>query len=175
MRTHLEPHPDTRDTPAKNISVHVARPSADIVVLHYSLTAALDLIAIPAQVSSERTDELWKHTCFEAFIAFDGGYYEFNASPSTQWALYRFSGYREGMAIAHELPRPDITIERGVGRFDLTATLRIPNLPRSARLALTAVIEAVDGAKSYWSLKHPEGKPDFHHADGFALDLPEPQ
>ena len=26
------------------------------------------------------------------------GYYEFNFSPSGEWAAYRFSGYREGMA-----------------------------------------------------------------------------
>ena len=40
------------------------------------------------------------------------------------------------------------------------------------RLALTAVIEETGGAKSYWALKHAPGKPDFHHADGFVLELP---
>jgi hypothetical protein len=33
------------------------------------------------------------------------------------------------------------------------------------------VIEETNGAKSYWALKHPPGKPDFHHADGFVLEL----
>ena len=37
-----------------------------------------------------------------------------------------------------------------------------------------AVIEAVDGSVSYWALAHPAGKPDFHHPDGFALQLPPP-
>ncbi len=39
-------------------------------------------------------------------------------------------------------------------------------------LALSAVIEEKEGTKSYWALKHPPGKPDFHHPDCFALTLP---
>jgi len=35
------------------------------------------------------------------------------------------------------------------------------------------VIEARDGRISYWALNHPTNKPDFHHADGFALKLRE--
>ena len=42
------------------------------------------------------------------------------------------------------------------------------------RVAISAVIEEADGTKSYWALAHPPGKPDFHHADGFALQLPPP-
>jgi len=37
--------------------------------------------------------------------------------------------------------------------------------------ALSAVIEDDDGAFSYWALRHPPGKPDFHHPDAFALML----
>ena len=40
-----------------------------------------------------------------------------------------------------------------------------------AKLALSAVIEELDGTKSYWALAHPPGKPDFHHPDCFALTL----
>lgn len=39
------------------------------------------------------------------------------------------------------------------------------------RAAITAVIEEADGTKSYWALAHPAGKPDFHHPDGFVLEL----
>jgi hypothetical protein len=41
-------------------------------------------------------------------------------------------------------------------------------------LGLSAVIEETSGAKSYWALAHPPGRPDFHHADGFALMLDAP-
>jgi hypothetical protein len=48
------------------------------------------------------------------------------------------------------------------------------SLPRDApwRLGLSAVIEETSGRKSYWALAHPPGKPDFHHADCFAYELP---
>jgi len=37
------------------------------------------------------------------------------------------------------------------------------------------LIEETNGAKSYWALAHAPGKPDFHHPDAFALDLPAPE
>ena len=42
---------------------------------------------------------------------------------------------------------------------------------RSLRLGLSAVVEEYDGMLSYWALRHPPGKPDFHHAAAFALVL----
>ena len=42
---------------------------------------------------------------------------------------------------------------------------------RPLRLGLSAVVEDVDGILSYWALRHPSGKPDFHHTDAFALQL----
>jgi hypothetical protein len=39
------------------------------------------------------------------------------------------------------------------------------------RLGLSAVIEEERGMLSYWALKHPTGRPDFHHPDAFALEL----
>lgn len=39
-------------------------------------------------------------------------------------------------------------------------------------IAISAVIEEADGAKSYWALVHPSDKPDFHHPDSFVLELP---
>jgi len=42
----------------------------------------------------------------------------------------------------------------------------------SWRLGLAAVIEEASGRKSYWALAHPPGKPDFHHSDCFAHEIP---
>ena len=36
---------------------------------------------------------------------------------------------------------------------------------------LSAVIEDPNGVLSYWALRHPPGKPDFHHPDTFALEI----
>jgi hypothetical protein len=42
------------------------------------------------------------------------------------------------------------------------------------QLALSAVVEDEQGLLSYWALKHPPGRPDFHHPDAFALELERP-
>ena len=100
----------------------------------------------------------------------DAGYREFNFSPSTQWAAYDFDSYRAGMRNADVLA-PRIEVRYGPERYELYAAFDLPG-GTPWRLALTAVIEETDGVKSYWALKHPPGKPDFHHADGFVLELP---
>ena len=51
----------------------------------------------------------------------------------------------------------------------------LPPLTRSIRLALSAVVEAADGELSYWALRHPPGRPDFHHIDAFDLQLDGPE
>jgi len=40
------------------------------------------------------------------------------------------------------------------------------------RLGLSAVLEEASGRTSYWALAHSTAKPDFHHADCFACELP---
>ena len=106
-------------------------------------------------------------------------YAEFNFAPSTLWAAYRFNRYRGGMTVAHEIATPEIDVRSTGGTFDLQAPLELGglvNLPNDAvwRLGLSAVIEEANGRISYWALAHPPGKPDFHHADSFALELHEP-
>ena len=127
--------------------------------------------------ASARTDELWRHTCFEAFIGAGVAYYEFNFAPSTRWAAYQFSGYRTGMRIATEIGTPEIAVQSSLERYTLQASLELDQLlfPRGAmlRLGISAVIEESSGRRSYWALAHPPGKPDFHHSDCFTMKLPE--
>jgi hypothetical protein len=126
-----------------------------------------------------RADGLWNQTCFEAFIATADTprYYELNFSPSREWAIYRFDAYRAGMSPIDVTLPPELVIRRFDDRLELDATIRLPelNISQSARalqLALSAVVEDENGRLSYWALKHAKGKPDFHHADGFVLELP---
>ena len=42
-------------------------------------------------------------------------------------------------------------------------------------LGLSTVVEDNHGRLSYWALRHPSGKPDFHHPDTFALEIVPPQ
>jgi hypothetical protein len=136
-------------------------------VLTYSVDGAFPLN--PAPAVSERTDGLWQHTCFELFVApvEEDGYFEFNFSPSTQWAAYRFDGYRAGMA-DFPIDAPIIeSMENGA-----RVVLDLGALPEGEwRVGITAVIEERDGTKSYWALAHPGEKPDFHDAGGFVLTV----
>lgn len=144
---------------------------AGVSVLVFRVTGVVP--AIPAPAAPARTDGLWQHTCFELFVkpAASEGYYEFNFSPSSQWAAYRFDGYREGMADLPLAPPAIEPIEAGI-----RVTIDLGDLPAGPwRVALTAVIEERDGTKSYWALNHPGGAPDFHHPDCFALELPAPE
>jgi hypothetical protein len=177
MRLRLSRHPDSRSLAAAQIEVEIARPAPHRLTLSYGVDGALDDIRFPPKDKPARTDELWRHTCFEAFIRAPSGspYYEFNFSPSTRWAAYRFSGYRNGMGVA-EVDVPLIESQRSAERYTLRASLdldRLPELPREAlwRLGLSALIEDMNGSTSYWALAHPPGKPDFHHPDCFAHAL----
>ena len=109
-------------------------------------------------------------------MADDGHYCEFNFSPSTCWAAYSFSSYREDMEIAHG-GVPTIKITETANRFSLVASFSVDSyLPVWwQRIGLSAVLACRDGSKTYWALAHPPGKPDFHHKDCFALALPAPK
>jgi hypothetical protein len=179
MRQALKLHPESRCAAASRVDVKIARPHPGRLVLRYLVTGKIGDLRLPAMTVPARADALWQHTCFEAFLAAspDAGYYEFNFAPSTRWAAYRFSAYRRDMSAAEDVAAPRIEAQASGERCALQASLDLdgmPNLPRDAawRLALSAVIEETSGGKSYWALAHPPGKPDFHHADGFACELP---
>ena len=164
----LKPHPDTGEAPATGVEVHVERDGL-LLWLRFVVAGDVDRIVWPAEKLQGRTDDLWRHTCFEAFVATDDGYVEYNLSPSSQWASYRFDGPRAGMRLADEVA----TVEGMDGASDLVALEARIELPHGAkRLGLSAVIESVDGDISYWALAHPSARPDFHHPDSFVLDLP---
>ncbi len=138
-------------------------------------------LQIPAQSLPRRADCLWQHTCFEAFIRADRdpSYCEFNFSPSGEWAAYWFRAYRDGGPIDDEALLPEIVVRRMPDRIELDAVLPLDRLPAIrtgtlVQIGLSAVIEGNDGALSYWALKHPAAKPDFHHPQSFVLDLPFP-
>jgi hypothetical protein len=175
MRYTLKCHPDSPCAAATHINLDVARPRASSLLLSYTVAGKIGDLLMPAVTAPARIDELWRHTCFEAFIRAtpDGGYYEFNFSPSTQWAAYRFDGYRSGMRVAAEIGAPKIAVESTSECYTLQAALDLGELlPASRwRLGLSAVIEETDGRKSYWALAHSSGKPDLHHPDCFAGEL----
>src|SRR5215510_11813741 len=177
----LRPHSESRQDVVSRIEVDVSRPSNRHLHLRYLVSGAIGELRLPPRAAAARADELWRHSCFEAHLrGFPGeAYAEFNFAPSTQWAAYQFSGYRAGMTVAHEIRTPEIHVQSAPESFMLLAALdlgALASLPGDAvwRLGLSAVIEERSGRVSYWALAHPPGRPDFHHSDCFAVELPPP-
>jgi hypothetical protein len=171
-------HPETPGSPVRGIRVHV-RSTPGRLAITYLIEGQLARMRVPPPRSPRIAHGLWQCTCCECFVALDGepGYHEFNFAPSGEWAAYAFAKYREGEALADEALNPRIAVRRSDDRLELDASIALDRLSAthpSARLtlALSAVIEDEGGALSYWALRHPEGKPDFHHRDSFALNLP---
>jgi hypothetical protein len=167
-------HPTTPCNAVRAIRVEVCRAVATLE-LRYRTEGDIEDLIVPAVCAARRVDRLSQHTCFEAFIrAGDGrGYLELNFSPSTEWAVYSFTDYRTGMTDAGAAA-PHISVQRDHGVLQLDVVIDLASLPQlpgdgQLKLALSAVIEEADHRLSYWALAHPAGKPDFHHAEGFAL------
>lgn len=167
-------------TPApvvRTIEAHATIRPDGALTIAYRLWGDMARLLIPELCSPTRTDSLWEHTCFEAFVgtAGDTAYREFNFSPSGQWAAYAFSSYRQPQEAAAPMHAPQITARLFAGRFELEAIIAPEALPpgEALQIGLSAVVEAadtVDGSHSYWALRHPAARPDFHHRDAFTLE-----
>jgi hypothetical protein len=174
----LTAHPSTPNEAVCSLGAQLRVKEPDILVFRYSLVADMSRVRVPSSGVGVRADVLWKHTCFEAFVApADApGYHEFNFSPSLDWAIYRFSAYRDGMSPAEVCRAPQISVRRDDHGLELQSAVRLGHLVdypdvRHLRVALAAVIEDETGRLSYWGLRHPPGKPDFHHPNSFALEV----
>jgi hypothetical protein len=174
----LTAHPSTPSDAVRSLEVQLRVKEPGILVFQYSLDADMSRIRVPLSGAGARVDALWKHTCFEAFVASADapGYHEFNFSPSLDWAIYRFSAYREGMSLAEIGGAPEISVRQGDDGLELHSAVRLGQLTdlrdaRHLRIALAAVIEDENGRLTYWGLRHASGKPDFHHPNGFALEV----
>lgn len=151
-------HPDTKIATVETIDVAVWR-DADRWHFRFLIERVDDLI-LPDLQAAERTDGLWKQTCFEAFIGLGGaGYIELNFSPSSHYAAYRFDDHRRGMR--DEPADVETWLEAGETWLALEAAVRCDALTAGSALGLSAVIRERVGT-SYWALGHPDGAPDFH-------------
>ena len=176
----LAPHPGTRSRAVRAVRASVGRVSSGKLALSYALEGDLARVRVPPPRPPRIAERLWAHTCCEVFVAHAGerAYYELNLAPSGEWAAYAFTRYREGALLAGEDLDPGIAVRSSADGLALDAVVDLARLaPTLARarlaLALAAVVEDDAGALSYWALKHPPGKPDFHHPDAFALELDE--
>jgi hypothetical protein len=176
----LVAHPHSPSRVARAVRATATRNPDGRLSLHYELHGEVGRMKIPAPARPRIGWKLWRHTCCELFVRAEGAdaYHELNLSPSSEWAAYAFSRYREGVSLTDERLDPQIAIESQAQRLDLYALVdlaRLSHTYRQARLRLgvAVIVEEETGGVSYWALRHAPGKPDFHHPDAFALALDE--
>lgn len=177
----LVPHPSTPGAAVRAVRAAAARTPQGSLTLRYLIEAELERLRIPPPCAPAPGERLWQHLCCELFVApasaraaagagagaGAGPYREFNFSPSGEWSAYAFQGYREGGSLS--VPDPGIAVHRHGQALELSASVEVE--ARKLRLGLCVVIEELDGALSYWALRHSTPRPDFHHPDSFALEL----
>jgi hypothetical protein len=177
MQLNLVPHPATppSDPPFKlwaNVDYAASLGATATANIWFGVGAPAERFVIP-QGEPGRADELWKTTCFEAFLREAGQkpYREWNFAPSGQWAAYDFLSKRKGMKNAKIASEPYVRMEDNFTWWALGATIAI-DADNQWEMGLSAVLEEKDGTKSYWALAHGSDKPDFHSPDCFAAKLP---
>ncbi len=169
-------HPDSPSPGPLRLDANVALNAAGGLMLRYRISGGTDELRIPDATGPARVEGLWRHTCFEVFVMGEDApaYREFNFSPAGAWQAYGFQAYRQGGPLASATAPRIVRLTEG--DFGLDVLLPASQLPPGPclRLGLSAVIEAIDGGLSYWALRHPPGRPDFHHPDCLALELVRP-
>ncbi len=137
------------------------------------------VILAETSATPSRKNELWKQTCFECFFAMGSGdgYFEFNGSPSGDWALYSFDSYRSGMKEVSLSLGQFPSIEKLEHTGDrIICVWNIPQFSEEffARAGVTAVLMLKEqGAPkpTYWALRHSGQQPDFHLKESFVHRL----
>ena len=180
MQLNLVPHPKTPPSdPDFKVWANVDHAGALGVVastnIWFCIGAPASRFVLPETIDGEepkRAEELWKTTCFEAFLRGQDAksYREWNFAPSGNWAAYDFPKYRKDRSDADVAP-PYIRVEDNLTWWAIGVTIAA-DAEIDWALGLSAVLEEKDGTKSYWALAHGEGdKPDFHDPACFAAHL----
>ena len=175
----LRAHPATAVPQVRAISALVQRLPEGALAVRYTLTGVLDGLRVPETGRPRMGRDLWRHTCFELFLAAQPpAYHELNFSPSREWAAYGFQQYRQGNPLTDPELAPQVDVRRRDGCLELDALvwLKGPMAPYAGsalRLGISAVVEDAGGCLSFWALRHPSPTPDFHHPEAFALELDE--
>ncbi|HZR83371.1 MAG TPA: DOMON-like domain-containing protein [Candidatus Binatia bacterium] len=172
----LVPHPTALPRSAVELRAAVTV-HRDRLAFWFELRGDVAALAVARESRSPgRVDRLWRHTCFEAFVAAEEGarYLELNVAPSRDWALFAFDDYRSGMRAAPVIHVPDLSVHRDPDILRVEAVLALSDVRGGlgappALAGLAAVIEETGGRLSYWASRHPGERPDFHRRDGWTV------
>lgn len=129
--------------------------------------------ALSATPSSK--DRLWEQTCFELFLkpSHREDYWEFNFSPSGDFACYHLDSYRTGLKtetrvaqISCALVSTDAQESLWRARADLSQISGFPEIQK-LQIGISVVLLFKSGRTSHWALTHKKNRPDFHDPESF--------
>lgn len=145
--------------------------SADTIEIEFSWIDRKELLQLSSAPANGRYMNLWSQTCFEIFMQPVGldRYYEFNLNTVKAWNIFSFEKYREPQP-PNEYAQADLL------KFDVTSNslkvqFRLAGLElKKVKVSVCAVIVLKDIGTTYWSTKHADVKPNFHHFDSFFIE-----
>ena len=107
-------------------------------------------------------------------VRHDPRYWEVNVSPAGHWNVYRFAAYRQGTQEEEYFTELPISAMKADDCLSLSLELDLTGIVSSdlsLDMGVSAVVKQLDGATSYWALKHAAAQPDFHHRESFVIQL----
>lgn len=168
-------HPNNIAKGVDSVVVQVKLSAGGRLWMRYHIECDPAHVQLAGPAEPLRTDFLWHHTCFETFITRGGqtNYIEFNFCPSSRWAAYQFTDYRQGAADLPMAQAPEIHLESGAGHIAIEANVLLPEAWRDGPMlmGITTIIEDEKENLSYWALAHPGEKQEFHDRSCFICPL----
>lgn len=167
----FEPHTETNSI---SISVDLERVESRLICKYY-LEDPKGLVHIEnSQIVDQRTKGLWKSTCFELFFKSKESdkYWEVNVDAHLNWNLYHFDSYRsheERELESYSNLMRSRRFEERLECFFEVDTQDILQPQDLIQINCCVILKHRSGLKSYWSVHHKTGKPDFHNVENFIL------
>jgi hypothetical protein len=172
----LQPFPATSNLPQIEINGRVNRKD-QMLSIDYQLFGDLNAISIdPLTSVPSRQFHLWEATCFEFFIGIpgDANYWEFNLSPSGNWAVFALDDYRQGLRNELAFASLPFKVDRYPNYITLSLEFDLSELILSEQdleMSVTTVIKSSQDDLSYWAISHSGKQADFHLRDNFVISL----
>jgi len=138
------------------------------IQLEYKIEGEIAKYNFPQESQQKRVHELWRKSCFEFFFSIGDSdeYYEINISPTTEWNIYHFNSYREGMKEVTDISIPSINVHRGKESISLSFEVQflaqeIVNKPFSYNLA--TILLNNSSLRYFFTIHRKDGDVDFHN------------
>jgi hypothetical protein len=172
----LQPFPTASKLPQIEINGRVNRKD-QMLSIEYQLFGDMNAISIaPPASAPSRQFHLWEATCFEFFIGIpgDANYWEFNLSPSGNWAVFALDDYRQGLRDELAFTSLPFKVDRYPNYITLSLEFDLSELilaEQDLEMSVTTVVKSSQDELSYWAIAHSGKEADFHLRDSFAINL----